>query len=325
MPHAVSMRRGRWGDDPRLLYAASADGVIRVAELTRLGVSDAAIAGRCKPGGAWQRLLPGIVMLGNGYPSPRQRTIAALMFCGRGSMVTGRAAMTQYGYRAHSGDVQLLMPMHRRVQSTGFVIVERTVRLPTPLTRNGIDCAPLVRSVLDVARRCKTLDAARAIIAEVVQRGDVSVRDLSKELEAGSIRGSALPREVLREVDANVHSVPEAQARRLWQRSGLPEMVFNREICDADGRFIAMPDGWVDSVAFAWDIDSLDWHLSPRDYRATVERRTRMQNAGIIVLPTVPSALRAEPERVIADLRAHFALAESRPRPRVSISARPGG
>lgn len=107
------------------------------------------------------------------------------------------------------------MPMHRRVQSTGFVVVERTVRLPDPLTRNGIDCAPLVRSVLDVARRCKTLDAARAVIAEVVQRGDVSVRDLSKELEAGSIRGSALPREVLREVDANVHSVPEAQARRL--------------------------------------------------------------------------------------------------------------
>lgn len=151
------------------------------------------------------------------------------------------------------------------------------------------------------------------------------VRDLSKELEAGSIRGSALPRKVLREVDANVHSVPEAEARELWRRTGLPEMVFNREICDANGKFIAMPDGWIDSVAFAWDIDSLDWHLSPGDYRATVDRRTRMQNAGIIVLPTVPSALRAEPERVISDLRAHFALAASRPRPRVSISARPGG
>ncbi|MCJ0902900.1 hypothetical protein [Rhodococcus sp. ARC_M6] len=319
------MRRGRWGDDPKLLDAASMDGVIRVAELSRLGVSDSAIAGRCRKGGTWQRLLPGIVLLGNGYPSPRQRTIAALMFCGRGSMVTGKAAMAQFGYRTHSGDVQILMPMHRRVQSTDFVVVERTVRLPTPLTRSGIDCAPLVRAVLDAARRTKTLDTARALIAEVVQRGDVSVRDLSKELEAGSIRGSALPREVLREVDANVHSVPEAEARKLWERSGLPEMVFNREICDAGGKFIAMPDGWIDSVAFAWDIDSLDWHLSPADYRATLERRTRMQNAGIVVLPTVPSALRESPDRVMADLCSHFALAASRPRPKVSISARPGG
>ena len=200
------MRRGEWGDDPSLLIVASTDGVIRVAELTRLGVSDTAIAGRCRTGGTWQRMLPGIVLLGNGYPTPRQRTIAALMFCGRGSMVTGKAAMAQHGYRPHSGEVQILMPMHRRVQSTGFVVVERTVRLPTPLTRSGIDCAPLVRAVLDAARRCKTLDSARALIADVVQRGDVVVRDLSKELEAGSIRGSALPRKVLREVDANVHS-----------------------------------------------------------------------------------------------------------------------
>ncbi len=159
-----------------------------------------------------------------------------------------------------------------QVQSTGFVVVERTVRLPTPLTRSGIDCAPLVRAVLDAARRCKTLDSARALIADVVQRGDVVVRDLSKELEAGSIRGSALPRKVLREVDANVHSVPEAEARELWRRTGLPEMVFNREICDANGKFIAMPDGG--SILWLLRGTSIHWtgicHLGTTGRRSSV-------------------------------------------------------
>ena len=94
-------------------------------------------------------------------------------------------------------------------------------------------------------------------------------------------------------------------------------MVFNRKIVDADGQFIAMPDGWIDDVAFAWDIDSLDWHLAPKAYKSTVERRTRMQNHGIIVLPTLPSAVRDDPGRVIADLRSHYQLASSRPRPEV--------
>ncbi len=159
-----------------------------------------------------------------------------------------------------------------------------------------------------------TLDATRALIAEVVQRGAATVPpQLSEELEAGSGRGSAFPRKVLQEVTANVHSVPEAHARKLWLRSGLPEMVFNRDVVDADGDFVARPDGWIDEVAMAWEIDSLAWHLSPADYKRTLERRTRMQGLGIIVLATAPSALRDSPGRVVAELVRHFELARSRP------------
>ncbi|KJF20893.1 hypothetical protein SZ00_04090 [Rhodococcus sp. AD45] len=318
MRHAALMRRGEWGRDPDEIYRASTSGVIRVSELARLRVSNSAVHGRCRAGGPWQRILPGVIMLGNGQPTPRQRAVAALMFSGADAMLTGRSALAEYGYRSNSGDVQVLIPIHRRAQSVGFVVAERTIRLPEPETRSGLRCAPLPRSLLDAARRCRGIGPTRALIAEVIQRGDASVRELAKELDAGSCRGSALPRAVLREVNANLHSVPEIEARELWKRSGLPDMLFNQEIRDADGKFIAIPDGWIDSVAFAWDIDSLEWHLSPTDYKRTVERRTRMQNAGIIVLPTVPSALRTDPERVIDDLKRHFALACSRPRPQVS-------
>lgn len=319
------MRRGAWGYRLEDLYGMSRDGIIKVAELRQLGVSNSAVDSRCRPGGPWQRLLPGIVMLGNGHPTARQRAVAAVAFTGEGALLTGRAALHEYGYgSAASGDAHILIATHRRVQSTGFVLVERTTRLPAPVVRNGIACAPLPRALLDAARRCRTLDSTRSVIAEVIQRGGVTVAELRAELDAGSGRGSALPRAVLREVSADVHSVSEAEARRLWLRSGLPEMVFNRTVLDAGGQFIAMPDGWIDEVAFAWDIDSLDWHLAPKAYKSTVERRTRMQNHGIIVLPTLPSAVRDDPERVSADLRSHYRLAASRPRPDVRMLV-PGG
>ncbi|WAM17552.1 hypothetical protein [Rhodococcus sp. JS3073] len=313
------MRRGIWGQRPELLDQVGVAGVVRTSELERLGLARSTISARCRSGGPWQRLLPGIVLLQNGQPSFQHRVLAARLFCGRDSLVTGRSALRCHGFGSYSGDVDVLVAVDRRVQSTGFVKVERTSRMPDADMRGNIACAPLPRALLDAARRCTTVDAARATIAEVVQRGAVTAEELVVELEAGSGRGSAIPRIVLREMTANVHSVSEAHARRLWLRSGLPEMVFNRKIVDIEGRFIAMLDGWIDEVAFAWDIDSLDWHLAPQQYKHTVERRTRMQNAGIIVLPTLPSAVRDQPERVIADLRAHFELAASRPRPNVRM------
>ncbi|WP_132473387.1 hypothetical protein [Rhodococcus sp. SMB37] len=313
------MRRGEWAEDPEALLKIADRGIVADAALRRIGVSGSAIHLRCKPGGPWQRVLPGILYLRNGSLSPRQRATAALEYGGRDAMLTGRAALREYGFDHATQETHLLLPAERRKQSKGFVVVERTHRLPEPVVRQRLRCAPLVRAALDAARRCTTLDSSRALIAEVVQSGKVTVPALLEELEDGSDRGSALPRKVLREVAANVHSVPEVKARELWLRSGLPEMHFNSDLVDAAGNFIGRPDGWIDDVALAWEIDSLAWHLSPVDYKRTVERRARMQSAGIIVLSTVPSALRDAPSRVLEELRRHYELAASRPRPDVRL------
>ncbi|KAA0021951.1 hypothetical protein [Antrihabitans cavernicola] len=313
------MRRGRWAELGDLAAVVGTGGVIRVAELEGLGVARSTISARCQPGGPWRRVLPGVISLFTGYLTARQRSIAAVVYAGPGAMLSGRAALAEYGVGRHSGDVQVLVSAGRRVQSAGFVVIERTTRMPDAVDRAGIPCAPITRSVLDAARRCTTVDSARALIADIVQRGAASPRDLSTELEQGSGRGSALPRTVLREVLANVHSAPEAAARTLWMRSGLPAMVFNVDVVDADSRFIARPDGWIDAVALAWEIDSFEWHLSPASYQETVQRRNAMQSLGIVVLSSIPRTLKDEPDRVIADLRAHFALASSRPRPSVRI------
>ncbi|GAB2640328.1 hypothetical protein GCM10027068_20050 [Prescottella soli] len=299
------------------------NGIVRVRDLLAAGMSGSAISFRCRPEGPWQRILPGLVLMHNGVPSQRERRTAALLYCGPDSMLTGRAALAEHGYRSSESfsDVHVLIAHAKRTQSTGFLVVERTIRLPAPVTRSGLACSPLPRALLDAARRCTTTRSARALIAEAVQCGDVTAAALARELDAGSNRGSALPRKILREVSADVHSLAEADARALWLRSGLPTMDFNRRIESTTGEFIAQPDGWIDEVALAWEIDSLDWHLSPDEYEETLARRARMQNAGIIVLAVIPRQLRDAPDRALADLRAHYELACTRPRPPLRMAS----
>ncbi|MGW4480050.1 hypothetical protein [Rhodococcus triatomae] len=314
------MRRGEWAGRLDDIRRASPHGVVRVADLSAEGISGSAISQRCTADGPWQRLLPGVVLMHNGQPTPQQRSAAALLYCGPEALLTGRAALHEHGFGAGTtGEVHVLVPHHRQRVSTGFVLVERTTRLPEPLYRNDFACAPPARATLDVARRLRSLDAVRALVSEVVQRERIQPAALSRELEAGSRRGSALPRIVLDEVAANVHSVAEARAREVAAASGLPDMLFNPSIHAADGRFIARPDGWFDDVAMAWEIDSLNWHLRADDYAATVKRRARLQSCGIVVYSVIPRQLTEEPARVLSELRAHHALAASRPRPDVHV------
>lgn len=103
-----------------------------------------------------------------------------------------------------------------------------------------------------------------------------------------------------------------------------PAALWNPRLYDRDGAFIAIPDAWFDEVAMAWEIDSKEWHLSPEDYAATVQRRTRMMAAGVIVVQRLPSALRLRPAAVLGDLQANLAHAAVRPRPSLrAVAAAP--
>ncbi|WP_354003498.1 hypothetical protein [Rhodococcus spelaei] len=294
---------------------------MRVADLREAGMSGYAIDARCRSGGPWQRILPGLILLHNGIPTQRQRRSAALRYCGADAVLTGRAALAEHGYLSSeaAGDVHVLIPHARRLQSMDFLTVERSARMPNPVQLGSLACAPITRALLDAARRITDIRTVRALISEVVQRGDATPSDLLAELNFGSRRGTALPRKVLEEVGENAHSVAEIDAFELWKRSGLPLMLPNKIVEDSRGRFLARPDGWFDDVALAWEIDSHDWHLGAEEHDHTLKRRATMQSAGIVVMATLPSHLRLEPGRIIDNLRDHYELARSRPRPNVRI------
>lgn len=292
--------------------------VVRVRDLENLGLHRATVAQRCRPGGPWQSLAPGIVLLHNGPRSRDDRRRGALVHAGSGAVITGLDALQLHGMEripAPSGPVHVLVPEDRRRVGHGLALVERTDRLPPPEPGRW-PLAPLSRAVLDHVRRTGDRDLVRSAVAEVVQRGRVTPAELVRELDDGSQRGARLPRDVLREVGDGIRSVAEAQARTLLRRSRtLPAALWNPRIVDASGRFIASPDAWFDDVAMAWELDSREWHLSPIDYDATLERRSAMTAAGILVIATQPSRLHRHAPTVLGELEAAHRQAARRPRP----------
>lgn len=319
------MKKGSWGDDPELLMENSVHGVIRAMRLEELGVSSTTTYRRCRPGGPWTRVLPGIILLFNGPPNREQQIAAAMLYGGETAQITGGEACRAYGLRNVPGtgdEIHLLVPHERKLHNCGFVVVERTQRMPRPVTRGGRPLAGVTRATLDVCRRQTEIKPVQALMSEVVQRRFSTFEGLSLELAHGSQRGSAIPRHVLTELASGQESVAEIDARHVWARSGLPEPMWNKKLYTASGEYVAKPDGWFDDVGLAWEVDSLSFHLKVVDgFDRTLARNGRYAAAGVLVLQTLPSRLRTEPDKVIAELVAAHAAAAARTRPDVRIAS----
>lgn len=264
-------------------------------------------------------MLPGIILLSAAEPNDRQRLQAALLRGGASVLVTGFWAARLHGLKRvpEPESVHILVPAEREITSVGFTLVERTTRLPPVVRRKDVPLAPVVRAVLDAARRMRDFDSIRALLAEPVQRRMCTPQQLASELEHGSQRGSALPRRALTELLAGAHSVAEGDSFWLWKKAGLPDCVRNVAVYTSSGEYIAKPDSWCDEVALAWEIDSKEFHMQAEDYARTLARNTRYAAAGVIVVQTLPSRLRDEPEAVIRELWSAYEAARSRPRPPV--------
>src|SRR5258708_6654230 len=155
------------------------------------GMTEAALRHRLRPGGAWRIVLPGIYLATAGLPTVGQREMAALLYCGPCSVITGPAALNRHGVWApHSEVTDVLVPEPRRRQSVGFVRVHRTIRMPQrAFVSNGLRYALAARSVADTARGLADLRAVRAVVADAVQHGRCS-EELAGALAHGPETGS---------------------------------------------------------------------------------------------------------------------------------------
>jgi very-short-patch-repair endonuclease len=288
--------------------------VVSRSQVTALGMTASALRQRLRTGGPWQRLLPGVFLAVTGTPTSDQRNVAALLYGGAGSLVTGPAALRLWGVQApHASVIDVLIPAARRRGSTGFVRIHPTARLPEEVFTVGpVKLVPLARAVADTARGLTRLSDVRALVAAVVQQGKCRPGLLAAELEAGPVQGSALFRAAVTDVRDGTRSSPEADLKQLVRQAKLPEPVFNPELYAGD-EFIARPDAWWPDAGVAAEVDSREYHLSPHDHERTLERDARMAAHGITVLHFTPRQLRTQPARVIATIRAALA-ANSRPR-----------
>jgi hypothetical protein len=288
--------------------------VISRSQALACGLTVGALRHRTRPNGPWRILLPGVYLVDAREPNTMQREIAAVLYAGDGSMITGIAALWHHDIRRPLSDVvDVLVPAPRKVQSTGFARVWRTTRLPArPWTASGVRFAPPPRAVADAALTLAATDEVRAMVADAVQRNRCTIPELTAELGCGPVRGSARFRQALAEVASGVRSVAEGDLRTLLRRGRVPAPYFNPRLF-AGEVFLGMPDAWWPGAGVAVEVDSREWHLSPADWERTLRRHAEMSAHGIIVLHFTPGQIRREPERVLAAIKKALASAAGRP------------
>jgi hypothetical protein len=285
------------------------DGVVRVADLRAAGLSNHALAARCRPSGPWRRILPGVVLLSNAPPSRRQRVRAALLYTGRDAVLTGTDAMCAHGLAPPACDeVLVLIPSARRQASRAYLTVERTTRLPPAIRRAGLPVAPLARAVVDAARHERDHDRLAALVLAPVRAGACTVADLRVELNAGNQRGTAAVRALLAGREHEVVPVTQGLAKRLLRQAPLPPPRWQVELHARDGTVLGVADAWWPDAGLAWSLGAQRQPL-PHDEPTTAE----LAVLGITVLHTDPAHLRTDPDTVIAELVAAFTYATTNP------------
>jgi len=297
--------------------------VVTREQALRCGMPPTTLARQVAPGGRWQRLLPGVYLTVTGTVTQDQRQIAALLYAGPRSLITGPAAVRRHRLHSAGPDVvDVLIPWACRRQSTGFVRVHRTRRMPDRMFVTGpIRFAKPARAVADAARSLTRFDDVRQVVCDAVQRRACTVAELAEELQAGPAKGATLFREALAEIGDGVRSVAEADARLLILRSDLPQPMFNARLYDADGVFIATVDAWWQEAGVAAEVDSRAYHLGAEDQDRTTERHDRLIAHGIFPLHFPPKRIRTDGPGVISDIRS--AIAKGLARPPLPITALP--
>jgi hypothetical protein len=280
--------------------ARDQDGVVSRAQLLTAGVTPAQV--RWQLGRAWRLLLPGVVLLSPGLATVQQRQMAALLYAGSDSWLSGPTALVLHGWSSpRSGRrVHVLVPPSRRSRDVAWLSIRRSWITDERVVERGpvrFSCLP--RAVVDAAAQSPSDAECRALLIDAVQRRLVRLDDISHWIDARRPNGKARLHRALAEAAAGSWSVPEADLAALLSRSSvLPTAWLNPELRDADGHRLTTPDLWFDDVAMAVMVHSREFHAGILDWEATVDRDSDLSACRVVVVGVTPGAIARDPAGV---------------------------
>jgi very-short-patch-repair endonuclease len=251
--------------------AGAQHGVVTRAQLLRAGVSRREIGHRLKTG-ALLREHRGVYRVGHRAPSLEATYLAAVLACGSGALLSGRAAAYLLGLIKGSAPApEVTAPTERRVRG---VKTRRSRIDPRDATSwRAIPITSVPRTLVDIAAVLTLEDLARACHEAGVRHG-TTPRDVEAVLVCRQrIPGSAKLREVLRgDVRVTLSKLERAFLKRL-REAGLPLPQTNRP---ASGRQVDCR--WPER-RLTVELDGYRYHHSrhawERDRRREREARAR--------------------------------------------------
>ena len=229
-------------------------------ELLGAGLTVAEINGRLRKG-VLIREFPGVYRVGHRAPSVESHYLAAVRACGKGAVLSGRAAAYLWGLiKGRAPMPEVTLASKRRIEG----IAVRRARSPVEATTwRGIPVTTVARTLVDLAAVLCADDLARAC-HEAGVRYLTTPRDVEAVLtRRPNIRGAGTLRTVLDgDVRVTLSKLERAFLRRL-EEAGLPLPQTNRPAGGRrvdcrwpDHRLTVELDGYrYHSSRHAWEVD----------------------------------------------------------------------
>ncbi|MFE1285263.1 hypothetical protein [Streptomyces sp. NPDC058751] len=318
--------------------------VLTTAQLRDHGVTAADAHERCRPGGPWQRVLPGVFLLHPGPPTPEERLHAALLYTARppssrtaarvpaqpdpartrahrpsaDALITGLAALALHGFSCAPpllslGTIDVLVPRLRRLRSTGGVRIVRTTVLPAPAFVAGVPVAAVPRALADAVAELTDAKAVRGLLTEAVRHGRCEPRSVVEELTAARLLDRPHVVDAVDSLVAEGRAVAENRLYRMVFEHRLPAPVWNVELRLPGGPRLGALDAYWPEQAVAVELDTrtpLRDADAQRSERA--RRREHLERLGITVVHITPRGLRDAAEQQATIVRTALMAADDR-------------
>ncbi|GAA0926891.1 hypothetical protein [Streptomyces thermoalcalitolerans] len=317
--------------------------VLTAAQLRAHGVSAAETAERCRSGGPWQQILPGVYLLHPGPPTSEERLHAVLMYAARASlprpapgvpvqptaqvphrpapvdaMITGLAALTLHGFASSPAltslkKIDVLVERVRRLRSTGCARIVRTAVLPAPDMVTGLPVAPVPRALADAVADLSDAGTVRRLLTEAVRDGYCEPAAIVRELTSARLLNRPHVVDAVDLLLAEGRALAEDRLYRMVREYGLPDPVWNVDLRLPGGPHLGSLDAYWPEQAVAVELDT---RASRPDEDArwseSVRKREHLERLGITVVHITPRKLRDAMEQQAAVVRTALLAAADR-------------
>jgi hypothetical protein len=295
--------------------AGESDGIIDRRSAVRAGIPDLVIdheldVGRLQP------VHPGVYRAAAVPLTLERRLRAALLAAGPGSALSHRSAAARHGLLGGSDRiVEVLVPHHVRPRLAD-VVVHRTRSVPTDhvVEVRGLATTSVDRTLADLGAVVGLSTVERAVEQSVIDRA-TSIERLYRFVDAHGRRGrsgigalrAALDAWVMGEAPPD--SVLEVMLGRVVERASLPTPVFQLEVVDGAGHFVARVDAAWPGAQLVVEVDGLHAHASAAALQSDLRRQNRLIGLGWTVLRFTWCDVVRSPHLVAAQIRAVLASA----------------
>ncbi|MFJ3665179.1 hypothetical protein ACIPSE_01865 [Streptomyces sp. NPDC090106] len=313
--------------------------VLTTAQLRTRGISPAETNEHCRPGGPWQQLLPGVVLLHAGPPTSEERLHAVLMYAAKErtpgvpaqpgaeephaplyaeAMLTGLAALTLHGFTSSPSLMSLdrfdvLVPRLRRLRSTGSARIVRTTSLPAARTVTGLPVAPVPRALADAVAELSDAGTVRRLLTEAVRGGHCEPAAVVRELNNAKLLTRPHVVDAVDSLLAEGRAIAEDRLYRMVRDHGLPDPVWNVDLRLPGGPHLGGLDAYWPEQAVAVELDT----RAPRQdedamWSEYVRKREHLERLGITVVHITPKKLRESAEQQATVVRTALMAAGDR-------------